>query len=83
MAHKRSFAVYATAPFQRRHYVASVSYTHLDVYKRQGLQVPDGTPGDMRVTSAAVMMGYANSLADLALPEEHGGVLLTLSLIHI
>lgn len=49
----------------------------IELVDEAGALVPEGAPGDMRVTSAAVMMGYANEPADLALPDELKGVLLT------
>ena len=49
----------------------------IELVDEAGTPVPDGTPGDMRVTSAAVMMGYANTPEDLALPDGQNGVLLT------
>lgn len=49
----------------------------IELVDEAGTPVPDGTPGNMRVTSAAVMMGYAHGPADLARPNEQQGVLLT------
>jgi acyl-CoA synthetase (AMP-forming)/AMP-acid ligase II len=49
----------------------------IDLVDEEGRPVPDGAPGDMRVTSPAVMLGYAHEAADLARGDELGGVLLT------
>lgn len=42
-----------------------------------GAEIPDGTPGEMRVHSPAVMLGYATTAADLGKGDECGGVLAT------
>jgi len=49
----------------------------VELLDEDGRAVPDGTPGEMVVTSPAVMMGYARSAADLALGDAHGGRLAT------
>ncbi len=49
----------------------------LSIEDAGGVALPDGTVGEVVYRGANVMQGYATSRADLALPDETGGVLRT------
>ena len=49
----------------------------IDLHDSNGDPVPNGTPGEMQVTSPGVMLGYARTAADLALGDTLGGTLPT------
>jgi len=49
----------------------------IELQTEDGALVPDGTPGELVVRSAAVMLGYALSGRDLARGDEMNGVLRT------
>ncbi len=49
----------------------------IDLVDPDGAPVPAGQPGEIRVRSPAVMLGYAHGPADLARGDDQGGTLLT------